>query len=119
MPYLLLSRVTEATVGTPVAIPISKTAITFQALITGTPSEAVSATVTLHGSNDPAVTSGVDVIGGASALLATFSLSGTTASEGLAGDSGVWTVSAPYAKYWAAAADVTGVGAEISVIAVS
>jgi hypothetical protein len=118
MPYLLLSRVQDTTLGVPAAIPINRAGITFQAILTGTASEAVAATVKLYGSNDPVVTGGGDVTTGASALLATFELTGTGASTGLA-DSGVWPVTAPYIKYWAEVSAISGVGASVDVIAAS
>jgi hypothetical protein len=116
MPHLLLSREQYTTLGVPAAIPITRTGITFQAILAGTASEAVEATVKLYGSNDPVVAVGQDITTGASALLATFELTGTAATTGLA-DSGVWIVTAPYIRYWAEVSAITGVGASVDLIA--
>jgi hypothetical protein len=118
MAHLLISRALDTVLGSPAVIPIAKIGITFQAILTGTPSEAVGAEVKLYGTNDPVITVAGDTVAGASALLATFTLSGTAAAGGLA-DSGVWVVTAPYIKYWAEVSSITGVGASVDVIAAS
>jgi hypothetical protein len=115
MSYTLLSGALAQVVGTPRTVPVARQGIVFQAILKGTASQSVSATVRLYGSNDPLVCGG-DTTNCCKETLATYSLSGTAASGGLA-DSGVWLVTAPYSRFWGEVTAIAGTGAAVYLIA--
>jgi hypothetical protein len=97
----LLNAVTVDGVGSAVPMPKGTAQHAFQGTIEGT--GAVSATVTVEGSND-----GVNWV----ATLATLSLTGTTSDT-----KGATLANAPYAQLRGRIASISGTGAAVTLIA--